>query len=774
MKSRKLATLVLMLVLVIISSNQVVWASELTTKMSLGMGGKYKYNRYVPIYVTIENTGDDFSGIVQVRAGNDSMVYEEAVDVAAGMTKSVCIPVKNMDYSFVTAKVIDQNQKVVSEKKVYTSSSYVLGENDASIGILVEDTNKINYFNGIDFRLNSSFQTKSVELKVEDINEKVQTLDLLDILVLNDFNTSSLMPEQLNAIEKWVEQGGTLIIGTGDSGSKTLSGLKDRLPIEVLDTQKTSVVIGEENLEIDLADVNINSDESSNKKGMYNDLYKVMTRGMGKVIVARFDLAVEPMSNPDKAKIVWKRILTDAAADIKMQEDDIRRGNIIYNIGGIKKDRLPKVTVLLMILLVYIVVMGIVSYFILKKKGKKEYIWIVAPVMSVVATGVFYGISLHSKLVPFVQNQLDIIEVNEDGSASKQSNIILLNTQGRKLEVTESEDVRFSLFGSEENYYYYDETEERDITEHVRYQGEKLSYLQDNCGVYESTVFITEPEYVESPNYATKLVSDGIYYSVDFTNNSDQKIDRLMIMFGENIWDLGEVEAQQQVTKKLDTNGKRFIYDLMSDYRDNEEYSDIGGILQTMWDKSNYYGQGQYATPVYIAINKEEGEAPLLVKENGVTDFYYSVVKGKMQLEIEGEDEVVYPYDYFSPIVEDTKGPGWLEEYSPILSIYEDLEVDLAFDLATDCEINNITLGFNTVVMGQYYYNSLKGEVRIYNYTTEEYETIQITSKGFTIEGEKLKDYMKDNLVRVKVIGQNEESGIVPSIKVGGSNHAKN
>ena len=772
-RSKRLIGMALMWLLVMLCSNHVIWASELSVSSTVGVEGRYKYGRYIAVNVRVENKGQDFSGSVQVRPGNSSLVYEESINIAAGTTKELVIPIQNQDYQYIYTKILDEKNREVSETKNYVSASYVFGDNDAVIGILGDEKNKIKYLSNIDLRINNSFQTKCVEIKPEVIDEKVQNLDMFDIIVINNFNTSSLLPEQIATLETWVEQGGTLIIGTGVQASKTLSGFnQDILPIKINGTSKQSISLLGENLEVEMSHLEVTEKAVTGKKGLYRNLYEVLNRGIGKIIVMKYDLEVEPMVNFSKNQELWKKILADEAANINLSDERNYYRNALYNIGGIRRDKLPSMSGLLIILIIYIVVVGIISYFILKKKGKKEYIWAVAPVLAIITTSILYGMSLSSRLMTFVQNQLDVITIDESGNASKVSSVVLLNTQGKKLNIREDKQMRIKTFGSS-FYYYYDEEEERDINEHIRYEGGMINYTKENCGVYDSNLFISQPQYAQSPNYTSELYLKGNNYIVNFKNTSDRRIDRLFVLYGNSIWDFNEVEVGSEITRELNTTGKRGVYGLTNEFRQDEKLADLANVLETVAD-DYIYGSQRYSKPVYLAITNEDKEVPLLVKDEAATDFYYSIVVGKMKLNTLQGEEVTYPYDYFSPMVENQMGSGWIDERSPIMTLYENLEVDLIYYIAPECEIENITLGLNSQMMYDFYYNRLKGKVQIYNYTSGEYETIEVATKEHIIAKDKINDYLKEDAVRIRIKGQNEDSGLVPSIKVGGKVNAAN
>ena len=759
-KTRLLAGLWL---LVCLCYGQVIWANDIEMNTSIGINGHYKYNRYIPITVTINNSGSDFLGRIQIIVGSSGIEYSETVNLAEGTSKTVTIPISNLDANYNVAKVrlLDNREHEILKKEVYLNSG-IFDEDDLVIGLLADDTNRISYLSDIDLRINRSYQTKTVRMEASNIDEKVKNLDLLDMIVVNDYNTSSLLPEQIKAIKNWVSQGGTLIVGTGVNGTKTLSGLtQDFIPVTIKGSKTQRIQLLGEELTVDLANIDSTEEQKQDINNVVSEagLYQVFTLGTGKIIVMAYDLGLEPMVNYTQNKALWKQILSNEIAAIN------RSDNYYYYIanqlGRILNKQLPNVKILLAILLLYILVMGVISYFVLRKREKKEYIWVVAPILSIGATLGIYGLSMSSRLAPFVMNQLDIVQVDQAKNANKISNIGILNTQGRDLVVTETDEVQFSLLG-DTNRYYYDSDTEVELTQHIQYEGGETQYKMTDCSVYNTSLFVTEPQYAERPNYIYTLLNKGNNYKVEFKNNSNQKIERLFILSGRQIWDLGALEIGGEVTQDLDRTGYDMIYDMMNQYEEDKETADLSIILRLI---ENRYLDEYCAMPMYIAVVKEEeGTLPILQGEY-VTDFHYTAIMEEMNIGINEEGETIYPYDYFKPIVESEKGQGYIDDYSPVMTIYEDLEVVLDYPVKVDCNVEWVAIGMNDIAMMEYYYNSLKGDVYLYNYVTKEYELLDIvTGNEHKLEGADLETYFKEQTIRLKVVGQNEDSGLVPSI----------
>lgn len=770
MRGKKISILLVLLFALYICFGQAIFASNSHIKIStsVGIDGQYKYGRYIPINITLENTGKHFSGTVRIRLGEYNTEYIEEINVASGDTKTVKIPIWGCgDYCHDFAvSLVDQANKEIAKQTGYLPSS---GESDDSkliVGILTESFNKLSYFSGINFSLNDYYHTKTIVVEADDIDEKVNNLEMLDILVINNYNTSMLRPEQVATIEKWVEQGGTLIIGTGINGIKTVSSFsKEFLPMEVTGTTTENIQIMGESLKVELADFRYEGERNKVNKSIYNNLYESFIKGAGKIIAVKYDLGSEPMVSFTNNRDMWKRILVDE--ELVIRHDEISGYNTLYNFQDINNEDLPAASTLSIILIGYIILIGIISYFVVKKKGKKEYIWVVAPISSLIVTGITYLIAMRSALAPYVVKELDIVHVTADGNASRSRKVAILCTQGKDIEIVEPKNTSFNAISSENV-----QSTEKDITQHLYYEGDKVRFVKKDCSVCDELFIATEAEEISNPNYTSQLITDGQDNKIIFKNTSGKKINRLFVTNGYKIWDLGEIAVDQEVQQSFGADGSNDYDTLRDKFSDDEDLSYLVNILDEIEpDIYNKYNPMSYL-PEYVAVTEIEDYSSFVENEYMMNSCYQMTI-GEMEVDYGDEGEVFYPYDYFMPVVERQSGTGYVDEESPIMTINGDLSVDLTYYIDAVFDIKCVSLILNSDAVQDYYWSSFHGEVYIFNYDTANYELIDLYGEYF-IEGETLASYVRDNAVKVRVIGQGEDSALVPSIAVRGERYAEN
>lgn len=203
-----------------------------TMKTTIGYDDRQEVDVHVPITVEVTNNGSDFDGSIQVTVpGRDgNIMYEQPLTLAKGATKKVQLaPMFYVQESQIRVALVNKKGKVLYSQEPYINVS--ANRNNIRVGILSDDYAVNRLFDNKRFITSyySDLILRTVELGAEDIPESGEAMDSLDVLVITNFSTDVLSDKQVKAIESWVNNGGLLMVGTGDSYKKTLEGLKDFL-----------------------------------------------------------------------------------------------------------------------------------------------------------------------------------------------------------------------------------------------------------------------------------------------------------------------------------------------------------------------------------------------------------------------------------------------------------------------------------------------------------------------------------------------------------------
>lgn len=209
--------------------------SNFNIEADYGFDGKVEVGCYIPINISIENLGDNFEGRVQLIVPSDvyndkgPTMYEKDLSIVRGTTKTISMTIFADDsLKSINVRLVNKKEKVLTNK--YFSLNTLSIINSVNIGVLSDDFSALSYFNRFPVMINSSTITVNsqiIELTADSISDDYRALDMIDVILISNYSTDKLSATQLTAIDTWVKGGGTLLIGSGSTFTKVMSGLKD-------------------------------------------------------------------------------------------------------------------------------------------------------------------------------------------------------------------------------------------------------------------------------------------------------------------------------------------------------------------------------------------------------------------------------------------------------------------------------------------------------------------------------------------------------------------
>ncbi|MGL5244863.1 MAG: hypothetical protein ACRC7R_06805, partial [Sarcina sp.] len=355
-----------------------------------GVNGKYNVFKEVPISVEIKNNGEDFSGELQIEGPGEERgkynLFSKQLVVQKNSIKKLVIPVKLTEESKkLKIKILKEN-KLILEKPILIDSGRI-NYGDILTGVLTDDFNSLSYFGEVKYgAITNKYGSKDpvvklipVEINQEIIGDNSKNIALLDMIIINNYDTSKLTESQYNALKIWVEKGGTLILGAGINNGKTLSLFnKDMIKRVSSNVTKQNVIINGDNLSLDVVEINLDGRKSfvthNNTSIISSEKF-----GSGNIIIAAYDLGIEPMVSYYKNNEIWAPILEQ----LINKDNNNYNGNIYYQIpftlSSLKNINLPNLNIIILIFVIYVIIVGLLAYLILKKLNKRELIWFVAP-----------------------------------------------------------------------------------------------------------------------------------------------------------------------------------------------------------------------------------------------------------------------------------------------------------------------------------------------------------------------------------------------------------
>jgi len=427
----------------ILPTTQASAAATLEVKATAGVSGKAKYQSVVPLQVTVKNNGADFSGDMAINSSNS---YEAAsalvvpIDIAAGEEKTFSFYLDGLaDYSYSDTDLfafyegnIEKGKKIAYKGTKRLQSNFL----DPSSTFIYTLTDKSDRLSAL-LRLSTFVAQSNVEvfninqLKDYTLPEDSQGLAMANVIVVDEVAIADLTQKQQEALLKWVQDGGTLLLGAADQINATAGIFKEYLPLSL--SQEMTAISAEALTKLSgggiftqpISVYAATSSEGSLPVLTENNAVLAAKKkvGSGEVIQTTFSLGDQPLASMDGYGALLAKVMNIQSIS---QQGMMRQGQspldqISYELRTIN-ELFPSfevsVSYMLIVIILYILIIGPILYFVLKKADKREHAWWIIPSISVVLSIVLFIVGAKDRIVQPQVQQSAFYKVNEDNSVN--------------------------------------------------------------------------------------------------------------------------------------------------------------------------------------------------------------------------------------------------------------------------------------------------------------------------------------------------------------------
>ncbi|MGN0292550.1 MAG: hypothetical protein ACI4D3_00940 [Lachnospiraceae bacterium] len=466
------------------SANGAISTDDFEIQVVCGLNGNFRSGASIPVTIYIESLKKDFEGTVRMIVpgdsdyGTDAVAYEKEVLLSAGVQKVVTMSVySSSSMSAFKFQLEDESGDILVDKNVTMKSQS--GE-QVLVGVLSDDYTALNYFDGLPFSLDSGAATnvRLVELDVDIFPEQASGIEALGYLIINSYDTSVLSDAQYNAIKGWVEQGGVLIIGTGSDYSRTLSVFQDDfLEGSVGDAIEGTMELDGENSEAlnytkEQGIMEISLKNGKTLKGVFrktdakSGLVWSRDYKQGHVVVTAFNLGMEPIvSWSQKSKMASLLLEKSAFGYSSTRIDNLSYGNVSIDrwmlssaLDGLHDVNYPNMKLLGILFVVFILVVGPGLYLLLKAFDKREWMWLLVPVLAIGFTAGIFLVTQNLRIRYPRESSVTTLYYDMDSENDVQEKVymaIQVPGAGKEQVHLNPSMVNLKLGGEGYDYYYY-------------------------------------------------------------------------------------------------------------------------------------------------------------------------------------------------------------------------------------------------------------------------------------------------------------------------------
>ncbi len=378
-----------------------------------------EYDETYTVNIDVENLGADFGGYVRLQLSGrnyKTMSYETYAAIAAGETEKVTltIPVSgDYDYSvaYAAVQIVDEKGKVIFEENVRK----LFEEKDSYYAVLSDDPTAYSWLASTRDYWYDSYQ-RILEKSVSDADLKDEKgLDGIKVLFMDGIDSGKFSREQIENIQKWVKNGGILVLGTGSNLDDSFWAFDpDFIDAELSTGNCVQQYINYGYSDMDVCVIDYGSSYDSGSYYVSDGALK--RAGAGAVVLLEFSYGVQNFDtysfSADLGSLFRFYDLIDNShyTTYKVYNNDIEN---VFNL--LQGDSSFSVDLLRFVVVIYILLIGPGLYFILKKLNKREKIWIFIPVTSLAFVLIVFLLSAGSGPAKQYYSTVRVAEADGEG-----------------------------------------------------------------------------------------------------------------------------------------------------------------------------------------------------------------------------------------------------------------------------------------------------------------------------------------------------------------------
>ncbi|RUL48275.1 hypothetical protein [Lysinibacillus antri] len=568
-------------------------APKLDVKAEAGVSNKVKYFTPLPLKLTITNSGSAFSGDLVIDAAESYAVGSGLVyplDIAEGETKTVNLYLNGLSDDYMYSgnqqnSLFSFYEGGIEEGEIvkYSGNKNVrpqFHEQEANfIFTLTENRDRLASL----LRLRQ-YSTYNVEvfnlnqLKDYEFPSDAKGLEIANIIAIDEISLTDFQEEQQQAILNWVQQGGKLLIGASDQVEASAGIFKDYLPLTI---SQERVAVSPESLKTLSKNGNFKEGievyQAQEKSGSIrlladgNTILASATQlGEGQIIQTTFSLGDEPLSTMDGYPKLLAELLKLQTTTPNSPYGGMYYGNfndyLPYEIGSVN-ELFPSfevsTTLLVVIVIVYILFIGPLLYFILKRMDKREHAWWIIPVVSVALSLAMFMFGAKDRLMQSQIQQSAFYKVEGSNLSGHYVETILTNRSG---DFTFTMDENTTAVASRNNNYMSTSDvvlhEKSYVREHAN--GSTISLQNLNYWSVQSVVGQTKIE--NAGNMDIQLTVSNNKITGTIKNNFPFKLNDVKVWSGTREIELGEIEPNGTLNVSKEIKGSVILAPSISNY----------------------------------------------------------------------------------------------------------------------------------------------------------------------------------------------------------------
>lgn len=671
---------------------------QITIETEAGIQNKVKYDKGVPVRITLSNSGSDFSGDLVI---NYSETYNLGaglavpVELAAGETKTLQVAIPGLTDMYMMNGTQQQmiflyeggweNGDAIAFKGSKTLKANLFDPASLFIGTLTNNSDRLIALKELGAKGQGSVEVFHLnQLEQFALPREAMGWEFIDYLLIDEFAYGDLPEPVQEAVLQWVREGGHVVVGSTENMQLAMGNLSGYLPLQLGSSEQAAIPSLAKPVPAFEAELAEGAQALMESNGQV--LAGRMPIGSGALTQTSFSLGDEPVASQEAYTAVMQNFFkTSAANQAAMNYGQPLKEVISYEIGSVNElfesFQVSK-TLIISIILIYIVLIVPVLYIILKKKDKREMAWIAIPVAAVLVSVGLFAVGAKDRIANPQVQQTGFFIADPSGGLNGYYMHTLLSNRGGDYQFTAPASTSMTFSRSEE--FMQQSPQKAAIVEPLA-KGNSLTVRDMR---YWSVGSIIGESYIEDAgNYGIQLAVENRRVSGTVKNNFPFALEDVSIWTGTRLIALGDLAPGEQ----LEVNAK-IQSDLLApaaQIGSGNSYQPIADVeeLQKARKQSvlsvSYNEMDGEAKAPYIAGYAKDAIVPIALEGKRAAVSAVHLIAQPFEPEIKLSGEISLNSDAFGMDLTGTSATSFFEQISndPYLYYLENGKYEMTYQL---------------------------------------------------------------------------------------------
>ncbi len=770
----KLIVIAIMAMIMICAHTKTVKASYYEINLSIGFDNQAKYGRYVPVKIELYSE-EDFEGMLSVNVeldGGSKQVISYPVELEGGEYKQVSTYV-----TIYNNKMYFSLKNAAGEEVKYKSVRPDVIEDDNTelfVGVLSNNNQMLLMFDDINLGEYSDISfpyilTRSFGLAREDIGDNtLYSLDCLDIIVVSWDILMELDREQIKALLEWAAAEKTLIIEYNSALVDEYGNIYDTL-MRVERWKEMDII------QADMADEIKEIYDAYGVKSA-KDFYERYNLGALEEILGIYNIAYEERkSNDELSPGLWiyssdyKRgrigiinpgagrdffsyttdnnnallgLILGKACTLDMIDEIINHDTYYMNydfsyaiehmLGSMNGKDIPNIKEYIFIICIYIILVGPVLFLVLSGTKKQRYLLVCVMAVSAVFSAIIYKKGEESRFTDIFLQYANIVDISgDDFDKTTYFSINVPYNDTYYMKFNSDYEIKPLLKVQEEDSgeNYIEIIYDKDITKLVLRKN--VPFSKEHFEAKNLSDDINEWDIDVDISYYYKNVSGTI------TNNSGKDLEDTALILYDYLIIVGDIKDKEVVdissARKItlpyhsgDVAGVIVDDDTVKDSPAKSRVAALAGITgrgACVDYVVNRYFEDRETKPVFIGFAEDIMDFAADYEAYG-----YTMFRKELLVDTTLGNLMFEPVGY-----ENIENKNNNTNYDAYSNTTYSSSVRLQYNLENRDNLYRIIFDNDILDDDTVYYGKFSGQVYFYNYTTLEYDLIDIEREYFDV-----------------------------------------